>query len=214
MSNPPTIEFAQVWTAAQWNDFFASLVYGTGGTLTGELNTAAPTTSSAGFNLAPGVSPTSPNNGDLWATSGGLYAQINGETIGPLIGGIGTPQLLGVLKGANFNITTDQSIALSFPTGATNFFITEIDVVNGSTSLTTAQGGFYTAASKGGTVIGTTTTVYSNCTGATTRQRITGATNEDTTTFPVSDSTLYLSLTTPQGSAATADVYIFGIPYA
>ena len=41
---------------------------------------AASNSGGASINLAPGVAPTSPNNGDLWATSTGLFARINGST--------------------------------------------------------------------------------------------------------------------------------------
>lgn len=82
--------------------------------------------------------------------------------------------------------------------------------MNCSTALSTAAGGFYTAASKGGTIIGATTTGYGNCTSATTRQRLTGLTDMDTQTR--TEATLYLSLTTAQGAAATGDVYLIGTP--
>jgi hypothetical protein len=39
---------------------------------------------SAGLNLGVGVAPTAPQNGDVWATASGVYAQINGATVGPL----------------------------------------------------------------------------------------------------------------------------------
>jgi hypothetical protein len=55
----------------------------TGGTMTGDLVTAAPTTAGAGFNLPPGTAPTSPNNGDCWTTTAGLFCQVNGVTQGP-----------------------------------------------------------------------------------------------------------------------------------
>ena len=40
--------------------------------------------SGAKFNIAQGVVPTSPVNGDIWTTSAGLYARISGSTVGPL----------------------------------------------------------------------------------------------------------------------------------
>jgi hypothetical protein len=40
--------------------------------------------SASSVNLPHGTAPTSPVNGDLWTTTGGLYAQINGSTVGPL----------------------------------------------------------------------------------------------------------------------------------
>src|SRR6185312_9136263 len=49
-------------------------------TFTGEQTLAASTTANAGVNLGVGVAPTSPVNGDLWETSGGLFAQIGGST--------------------------------------------------------------------------------------------------------------------------------------
>jgi hypothetical protein len=136
----------------------------------------------------------------------------------PTLCAIGMHCVLGVLRAANFNITTDQSIAIrpltgnnvGYLAGATKYIVTDIYVGNCSASLTTAKGGFYTAASKGGTIIGAVTTPFTNCTGATTMQRLAALTNEDTTIFTAA--TLFLSLTTAQGGAATGDVYVMGIP--
>lgn len=38
----------------------------------------------ASLRLRHGVAPTSPNDGDLWTTTAGLYVRINGVTVGPL----------------------------------------------------------------------------------------------------------------------------------
>jgi len=58
--------------------------FGPAGTLNasifGKLNTAASTTGAAGLNVAPGVAPTSPVNGDIWVTSTGAFARVNGVT--------------------------------------------------------------------------------------------------------------------------------------
>ncbi len=126
--------------------------------------------------------------------------------------------VLGVLKAANFNVTTDQTITIDFLTAAsqgklsnaTKYFISEIRVMNCSASLTTAQGAVYTAASKGGTIIGATTTAYTGCTGTTTMQKLSALTNMDGNTFTAAS--LFLSLTTAQGGAATGDVYVIGMP--
>jgi hypothetical protein len=112
--------------------------------------------------------------------------------------------LLGVLKGANFNSTSDQAIPI---TGAGKYVITGIRVTNASASLTLAVGGFYAAASKTTALVGagqvytalTATSKYLDCT-------LAALVGTDVRT----ESTLYLSLTVAQGSAATADVYIFG----
>lgn len=51
-----------------------------GGTYTGKITTAASTTGGAGLNLPHGTAPTSPTNGDMWSTTGGVYARVNGAT--------------------------------------------------------------------------------------------------------------------------------------
>lgn len=88
----PNWTYDYVPTTGQWNNAFASKqdylgaapILVTGGVMTGPLSTASATTISAGFRIQPGVAPSSPNNGDMWVTSGGLYVQINGATVGPL----------------------------------------------------------------------------------------------------------------------------------
>lgn len=45
------------------------------------ITTTASSTSAAGFNLPHGAAPTSPVNGDLWTTTSGAYARINGSTV-------------------------------------------------------------------------------------------------------------------------------------
>lgn len=160
--------------------------------------------------IAAAVSATSSvNNGNV--VVGDTSAATN-----PMVCAIGMKCVIGVLRSANFNITTDQSITIrpltladtGYIAKATKYFITDIYVANCSASLTTAKGAFYTAASKGGTIIGATTTPFTNCASTTTTHRLTGLTNQDTTVF--SAATLFLSLTTAQGGAATADVYIIG----
>lgn len=88
----PNLRQGQVLTPAQWNTLFASkqdtLGYTplnvAGGIMTGRLVTAAPSTL-AGLNLSPGSAPASPVNGDMWSTSTGVFARINGVTVGPFV---------------------------------------------------------------------------------------------------------------------------------
>lgn len=88
----PGWTYRYVPTSAEWNNAFAkkqdTLGYLplalTGGTMTGRLTTAPSTTTATGFNIPPGVAPTLPNNGDIWETSAGIFARVNGATIGPL----------------------------------------------------------------------------------------------------------------------------------
>jgi hypothetical protein len=55
-------------------------------TFTGLALTAASATGGAGLRLPHGAAPTSPTNGDVWTTTAGIYARINGATVGPLAG--------------------------------------------------------------------------------------------------------------------------------
>jgi hypothetical protein len=54
------------------------------------LQTPAATTANASLNLPQGTAPTSPVNGDIWLTTAGMYARVNGSTVGPFGSG-GTP---------------------------------------------------------------------------------------------------------------------------
>jgi len=50
----------------------------------GPLLTVATATGSAGLRLPHGTAPSAPVDGDIWTTTSGLYARINGATVGPL----------------------------------------------------------------------------------------------------------------------------------
>lgn len=123
----------------------------------------------------------------------------------------------GTLLGANFNVTTDQAIPISVPSAL--WAIDQISISNPSISLTTAQGGFYSGASKTGVTVVANTQAYSTLT--TNAANTTGnymqptlSTAGNTTAFQgyaqtSQIKTLYLALTTAQGAAATADVRIY-----
>lgn len=114
-------------------------------------------------------------------------------------------RLLWKLIGADMNTTNDQSLT---KVGVfNNYIIVGIRVVNASTSLTTAAGGFYTGASKSGNTVVSAATTYTAHTGATIGSdlSISGVGKDERTV-----AALYLSLTTPQGGAATCDIYVYG----
>jgi hypothetical protein len=117
-------------------------------------------------------------------------------------------ELIGRLIGANFNSTSDQPFAW-LVTPSTNYRVTKITCTNASTSLTTAAGGVYTAASKAGTAIVASTQAYTGLTGSTLALDLTIATTPSNTFF-ASTSPPILSLTTAQGAVATADCYVYG----
>lgn len=119
--------------------------------------------------------------------------------------GAGQQQVLGTLRGANFNVTTDQAIPI--PPQFTKWAPTAIWVINCSTSMTLAAGGVYPTTSKGGTALVSAAQVYSAATASSIIVPLTLAVT--TTAYTVS--TVYLSLTTAQGGAATCDVYVIGV---
>jgi hypothetical protein len=77
-------------------------------------------------------------------------------------------------------------------------------------SLTTAVGGIYPAASKGGTAVVANSQAYSGLTAATKFVDLTIASGYTSGGDILTVKNLFLSLTTPQGGAATADVYVYG----
>lgn len=142
----------------------------------------------------------------IWATTGVIADG------GPLRS---ATNVLATLPSADFNATTDQAIQL--PNTITAFQITGILITNASLSLTTAVGGFYPTTAKGGTAIVANTQVYSSLTTSAKLLSATLAAGGNTTRYSSANVnnvngylTIYLSLTTPQGLAATADVYLLG----
>ncbi len=124
--------------------------------------------------------------------------------------GLTGPTLIARLIGANMNATTDQTIPLLI--GATQKYVAlQLLVKNCSTSLTTAAGSIYDTASKGGNKIfgSGATQAFSACTGTGTVVNLGPATGAAAIVEAVAP---ILSLTTGQGAAATADVYVYGYP--
>lgn len=151
-----------------------------------------------------------------------IGASIAGTTNGatnPSVCHVGGECILGVLRSANLNVTTDQGIGIvpltstnaGYLATATKYIVTRIWVDNCSLSVTTAAGGIYPATSKGGTPLVAAAQTYTNCTSSTTMQQATLAAATTTTTYTAT--TLFFSLTAAQGAAATGDVYVYGIPF-
>lgn len=113
----PSIINGAVLTAGQWNACFQSkqntlgyVPLNKGGdAMGGKLTTAASAAVGAGINLPQGVAPTTPNNGDVWTTSAGMYVQIAGVTLGPLTSS----------TSASFAATLP--LAVTFPSGVTTY---------------------------------------------------------------------------------------------
>lgn len=113
--------------------------------------------------------------------------------------------LLGTLT-ANMNVTTDQAIAIM--AGVTKWRPTRFVLFDASANLTLAAGGVYSAASKGGTAIVAATQVYTALSAATKALELTIAVAG--TADYLTAATIFLSLTTAQGSAATATLHVYG----
>lgn len=121
------------------------------------------------------------------------------------------PNYLGRLLGANMNSTADQPFVMAIPPGA-KFRPTKITCLNASTSLTTAAGGIYPAASKGGTAIVASGQAYSALTAAAQALDLTIVSGTLPTVYAAGVIPT-LGLTTGQGAAATADFYMEGQIY-
>jgi|SRR5215472_5758178 len=153
-----------------------------------------------------------PGHFATWVTDGVV------QDGGPILA---SEKVLGSIRGANFNTTSDQPIVLT--PGILKFQITKIIITNASLSLTTAAGGFYTQAAKTGSQIVANSQTYSALTASTALMTATLANFANTTLLSSANLSqllnasnqyglaVYFALTTPQGAAATADVYLVGI---
>jgi len=111
----------------------------TGGTLTGKLNTIASAVGAAGFSLPHGTAPTSPTNGDIWTTTSGLYARINGNTVGPYsaAGSLATTSQI-LANSAGLILSTDQTWAAAAEVTLTDAATISVDMstfINGVVTL-------------------------------------------------------------------------------
>jgi hypothetical protein len=127
-------------------------------------------------------------------------------------GAVPTGRLIISGRSLNFNSTADQPIV--FPQYITAFRLANIIVTNASVSLTSAVGGFYPASTKGGTPIVSAAQAYSALTTPAGLMTATLASFGSSTRFSSANLgniggllAIWFSLTTPQGSAATGDIF-------
>lgn len=116
--------------------------------------------------------------------------------------------LLGQLISANMNSTADQQITIF--SAPAKYIIRRIVVTNASVSLSTAAGGVFPQASKGGTAIVAAGQVYSGLSGSAKFIDLTITSSYTSSGDVLTATNIFLSLATAQGTAATADVYVFG----
>lgn len=116
-------------------------------------------------------------------------------------------QLLFVLRGANMTLTTDQAFTKQF--GGTTYQITSVSAVRKTGAFGVAcVGGIYDTASKAGNALIAAAQVWSALTGANTIQTATLAAIAGSV---ASTATPFLSLTTGNTGALTADLFIWGV---
>jgi hypothetical protein len=144
----------------------------------------------------------------LWLAAVPASAQFGGSGGSTTVNNTaaGATRVLCSIRAANFNITTDQ--ACTIPAGVTAWVPASIIATNCSGTFTLAAGGVYPATSKGGTALVAAAQIYTALTGATVVLGLTLAANVATTRQTIN--TVYLSLTTGTGSAATCDFYVIG----
>lgn len=126
----PGLTYGQVPTAGQWNGYFAAKqdtlgytpVNRAGDTMSGPLRTFAPIGTGAGLIIVPGLVPTAPADGSIWTTNSGLFARINGATVGPLgpgtIGGPGATTVGNIATWGNSTGTSLLDGGLGLPSSA------------------------------------------------------------------------------------------------
>lgn len=113
----PNFVPGQVPPAATWNSAIGCAFPNAGGTLQGPLGLQASTTATAPLSIPPGTSPTTPSDGDVWATSSGLFARYGGSTVGPLGAGGGGGSNSSFLASGNYvnvpSVTVSANQSLS-----------------------------------------------------------------------------------------------------
>jgi hypothetical protein len=118
----------------------------------------------------------------------------------------GNANVMGTLRGADFNSTADQQIAVS--PRITAFQITSIIVTACNGNLSNSVGGFYPLAGKSGVPLVSAAQTYSLSPGG-------GILNvpllgsAGATKFNIHP--IFFSLTTGQGSALLCDIYVLGV---
>lgn len=110
----------------------------------------------------------------------------------------------------DLNSTSDQAVTLELPDGFSRYRIASAIVTNNtSANASSAVGGIYTAASKGGTAIVDAAQTYLLLTTDTRNQVLTISTAG---VQIMNDLTLFFSLSTPAGVAATGELIITAYP--
>ncbi len=130
---------------------------------TGEQSFTASSASNAGVNLGQGTGPTSPVNGDLWVTTNGVFARVNGSTAA-----LGVTVPTAAAGGSNTQIQYNCSAVLC---GATGFGYTGGETLIGPDGTTWKTTGIVLGPSadfniNGGFIVSGSTPLIGFCAGS------------------------------------------------
>lgn len=98
---------------ATWNNEAGIVIEpGAGGIQADSLQVLASNTGRATVNIPHGTAPTTPVNGDIWTTTSGVFARVNGSTVGPLLGNGNAPGSTGqiIYNGGGGGFTTSSGL--------------------------------------------------------------------------------------------------------
>jgi hypothetical protein len=109
------------------------------------------------------------------------------------------------LSAANLNSALDQALIKTWDFSV--YVIKEVLITNASAAVLNAKGGIYTAPSKGGVAVVAADTSFASL--STPTDTLNPVLNNGSTSQLTGP--LYLSLTTAEGSAVTADVSVMGL---
>jgi hypothetical protein len=186
-------------------------------TASGKITGPASVSAAATLNAPHGTAPSSPVNGDIWTTTGGMYARINGTTVGPLhdtgsnVGlHAGVSEIAVRVSGLNLNATGDTAITFTMPQGATRWVLFAVRLSNSTGNLPNGTGtlGFYTGAGRTGTTLvaqaalNTIITTAAADTSGNSGTMTNGVANNQAFTA----TTIYANVQTAQGATSAIDV--------
>jgi len=140
----PNLSKGQVPTAGQWNSYFSAKqdvlnfppLNKNGDAMLGRLAIAPPTTGAflSRFNVGPGIVPSAPADGDIWTTPDGLYVQIAGATVGPLMS-------TAALAGAAPITVTGTTVGISTNSNAFSTVSSQLALATGGVAYGSPTGG-------------------------------------------------------------------------
>ena len=115
-------------------------------TYTAEILAAPSSSTRAGLNLSPGTGPSSPSNGDVWTTAGGIFVRIGGSTEqidAPVVVTNWTPTITFSTPG-NLNVvySSQSGRTLQILGASQNLCISFFAVATSTFTFTTASGAF------------------------------------------------------------------------